>query len=180
MLQPRNLLRLRQCVSPVNIPSPLSHRHLSISRRAFQDNAKPSSAIFIPTVSVNAKPSFKQSPTSQPLAEDNKVYGSSSSHYSPSISIDNFLDIETRQLPQTGPLSGRSVSCRPGRVGTALVQLNKIVRENNIAGEHRKSQQRFKPSTARRMLRSKRHRIRFKQGIARLAEIVLKMRKKSY
>lgn len=178
MLQPRNLLRLRQYVSPVNTPSSFSCRHASFLRRAFQDNAKSSSAIFIPTVSANAKPSFKQSPTSQSLAEDNKVYGSSSDYYSPSISIDNFL--ETRQLPQTGPLSGRSVSCRPGRLGFALSQLNKIARDNNIVGERRKSDQRFKPSTARQMLRSKRHRIRFKQGIARLAEIVLKMRKKSY
>jgi hypothetical protein len=62
----------------------------------------------------------------------------------------------------------------------ALAQLNRIAQDNNIREENRKSRVRYKPSDARQMLRSKRHRIRFKQGVARLAEIVLQMRKKSY
>ena len=179
MLQPRNFLRCRQYVAPVNVLFPL-RRDISASRQVFQDNKNASKALFIPNTSAaNLKPSFKQSPSlsSQDKTLDNTVFGSKSS----TISIDNFYHVgRLSLLPQTGTLSGRTVSCSRGKVAAALSELGKIVRENNIQEEHRKSKQRYKPSTARRMLRSKRHRKRFKQGIARLVEIVLKMKKKSF
>lgn len=97
------------------------------------------------------------------------------------VSIDNFHQFEeARRLVQTGKLSGRTVSCPMGKMGMAFSTLNKIIKENGIREEFSNSRERLTPSEARRQLRAKRHRRRFKQGVARLANIVLRMRKKSY
>jgi hypothetical protein len=63
---------------------------------------------------------------------------------------------------------------------SALGKLRVITRDNKVQEEAQKARVRYKPSDARKMLRSKRHRIRFKQGVGRLAEIVLRMRRKSF
>jgi hypothetical protein len=175
MFHPRNLIRCRSYLSAVNVSLPVHIRNLSISQRVLQDSNKPSNAIFIPAAPTNSKPSFKQSPVSQTPTEEDNVYNSG-----PEFSMERALLHQAQKLPQTGPISGRSVSFRPGHMGSGIFKLNQIVRENDIVMENRKFRERYPPSTARRMLRSKRHRIRFKQGVARLVEIVLKMRKKSY
>jgi hypothetical protein len=173
MLQPRNLLCFRHCLSSLKVSSSLNKRTFSLSRRVLQDSTHP--ILFTPASSGTTKPTFKQSPISPSSTQDTTVLESSYA-----ITYHNFDTFEGASLVKTGPLSGRSIACRPGRVDMALSKLIRIARDNNIWEESRKHARRYKPSTARRMLRSKRHRIRFKQGVGRLAQIVLKMRKKSY
>jgi hypothetical protein len=176
MLQPRNLLCFRHYVSSLNVSSSLNKRTFSLSQQVFQDSTNlPHPILFTPASSGTTKPTFKQSPISPPSAQDTKVLESSYA-----ITYHNFDAFEGPSLVKTGPLSGRTVACHPGRVDLALSKLVRIARDNNIWEESRKHARRYKPSTARRILRSKRHRIRFKQGVGRLAQIVLKMRKKSY
>lgn len=174
MLQPRSYGRVQRCLSCINASIAVSRRPLSMSRRILQDAPPPRSSIFIPAA-PSTKTSFKDSPISHGIAEDDSVYNSPLK-----ITIDNVHEFEKSALPQTGPSSGRTVSCpRPGLVGPAMSKLNRILRENNVQQESR-SKERLKPSDARWQLRSKRHRIRFNQGIQRLVGIVLRMRKKSF
>lgn len=176
MLQPRNLLCFRHSLSSLNVSSSLNKRTFSLSRWMFQDSTNPSSPIFFtPASTGTTKPTFKQSPISPSSSQDTTILESSYD-----LTYQNFDTVEGRRLVKTGPLSGRTVTCRPGGVDKAISKLSRITRDNDILGESRKHMRRYKPSTARRMLRSKRHRIRFKQGVGRLAQIVLKMRKKSY
>jgi hypothetical protein len=179
MLQPRNLLCFRHSLSSLNVSSSLNKRAFSLSRWMFQDSTNPSSPIFFtPASTGTTKPTFKQSPISLSSSQDTTVL--ESSYPFTYDNFDNFNTVKGQSLVKTGPLSGRTVTCRPGGVDKAISKLSRITRDNDILGESRKHMRRYKPSTARRMLRSKRHRIRFKQGVGRLAQIVLKMRKKSY
>lgn len=81
---------------------------------------------------------------------------------------------------RTGKFSGRTLECPKGKAALALRTLRKIERENYIWEEFMASKERLKPHEARRKLKSKRHRIRFKQGISRLVGIVMRMRNKSF
>jgi len=166
MLQPRNLVLAQRCLSCIDPVVAVSRRFLSVSRRMLQDPPALRSSIFIPAAE-RARTSFKDSPIKPVLAED--------------IRIDNVREFEKSMLPQTGPNSGRTVSCRrPGEIGPALNKLNRILLDNRVRYESIKSQTRLKPSDARRQRRSKQHRVRFNQGISRLVGIVLQMRKKAY
>lgn len=172
MLPLRSVARIRQGTFCATSIPPLHKKHLSISRQLLQDQPKPQSKLFVPAPPPGTRPSFKDSPVS-PRA-DREIYTSKvkATPYG--------ARLEARVLPQTGRFSGRTVECKNGGLRMALVKLNRIARDNNIRGEALKARVRYKPSVARQRLRSKRHRIRFKQGVARLAEIVLRMRKKSY
>ena len=173
MLQPRYLLLFRQCTSCLRSSSNKSH--FSSYRALHQEKkSSPSSPFFIPAASVNPKPSFKDSPIKSVNSENSFLESTRQ------ITIDNFSEFDQKRFPQTGKYSGRTVSCQIGRFEQALSTLNKITRENRVAEEHKRSLVRYTPSRARQILRSGRHRIRFKQGVARLANIVLGMRKKSY
>ena len=173
MLQPRSLVLAQRCLSCVDPVVAVSRRFLSVSRRMLQDPLR--SSIFIPAAQ-STRTSFKDSPIKPVLAEDISVYNSPSR-----ITIDNVRQFEKSTLPQTGPNSGRTVSCRrPGEIGPALNKLNRILLDNRVRYESVKSQTRLKPSDARRQRRSKQHRVRFNQGISRLVGIVLQMRKKAY
>ena len=142
------------------------------------DNSTSQTAIFVPTAPSIGRTAFsKESPIKQPALE---CIDETPLPETPAVSIDNFLDFETRMPPQTGKLSGRTVSCPIGKMNMAFGTLNRIIRENKIREEWQASHERLKPSESRRKLRAKRHRIRFKQGVARLANIVLRMRKKNY
>jgi hypothetical protein len=174
MLQPRNFARL-QHVACADV-FVLNRRTFSIACRALrQPGSNSAKTIFSPTVSNTERTAFKHSPLKK---SGFQVVGMPAQN--PKLSIDNFLDYEARRLPQTGKLSGRSVSCPPGKINMALSTLNRIIKENGIVEEFRNSRERLPPNEARRKLRAKRHRIRFKQGISRLATIVLRMRKKCF
>ena len=180
MVQPRNFVRLRQCISSINLPSTFYKHPLSISRCLHQPgDSNPQNSIFIPTAPSTARTAFsRESPIKQPELDTFDETGSGGAQ---SVSIDNYHQFEeARRLAQTGKLSGRTVSCPMGKMGMAFSTLNKIIKENGIKEEFSNSRERLTPSEARRQLRSKRHRRRFKQGVARLANIVLRMRKKSY
>ena len=176
MLQPRCLLAVRKCASCCQFTPLATRQQFSIYRYLLEEQKpKPRSPYFLPTASVNTRPAFKDSPVKSISTEDSLL--ESPLH----ITVDNIERYEEKQkLPQTGKYSGRTVSCQIGRMGQALNILNKITRDNRVAEEWQRSRVHYPPSTARRMLRSRRHRIRFKQGVARLANIVLRMRKKSY
>lgn len=174
MLQPRNFSRLHQSIICAGVSGVLKRRTFSISPRPLrQPDSNSPSSMFYPRASNPGRTAFKNSPLkksdSQELLPQN-----------PKLSIDNFLDYEAKRFPQTGKLSGRTVSCPPGKINMALSTLNRIIRENGIIEEFRNSRERLPPNEARRKLRAKRHRIRFKQGISRLANIVLRMRRKCY
>ena len=178
MLQPRNLVRLRQCISYFEtLPSLINTPHFSTFRCLRQEN-KPQSPIFVPKAPSKGRTAFSiESPTKHAGVKD--IEGMPLPE-APQVSIDNYFKFETRRLPQTGKLSGRTVSCPMGRMNMAFATLNRIIRDNKIKEEWASRRERLKPSEALRKLRSKRHRIRFKQGVARLANIVLRMRKKNY
>jgi len=179
MLRPRNFVRLQQCISYINVPATLHNAPFSLSRCLRQQtNSNSQSTIFVPTTPSTERTSFsKESPLKQPALEGIEE---TSLPEPPAVSIDNYLDFEARMLPQTGKLSGRTVSCPTGKMNIALGQLSRILRENKVQQEWSSHHERLKPSEARRKLRAKRHRVRFKQGVARLANIVLRMRKKNY
>jgi hypothetical protein len=179
MLRPRNFVRLQQYMSYINIPTTLQNASFSLSRCVRQqNNSNSQSTIFVPTTPSTKRTSFsKESPLKQPALEGIEE---TPPPEIPAVSIDNYLDFETRMLPQTGKLSGRTVSCPTGKMNMALGQLSRILRENKVQQEWSSHHERLKPSEARRKLRAKRHRVRFKQGVARLANIVLRMRKKNY
>jgi hypothetical protein len=180
MMRPRDFVRLRQCVSYIHLPSAFYRSPLSISRCLLQPvDSNPQSSIFVPTAPATGRTAFsRESPIKQP--ELDTIDGTTSRETRP-VSIDNFDQFdEARRLEQTGKLSGRTVSCPMGKMGMAFSTLNKIIKENGIKEEFSNSRERLTPSEARRQLRAKRHRRRFKQGVARLANIVLRMRKKSY
>lgn len=172
-------LRLRNCISYINLPSTSSffqRTPFSVSRSLLQGNSSNTQrAIFVPSAPSTERTAFsKQSPIKQQGLEG------ISEASPPAVSIDNYSSFETQWLPETGKLSGRTVSCPIGRISPALYTLNRIIHENKIREEFHDSYERLKPSEARRRLRAKRHRRRFKQGVARLANIVLRMRKKNY
>ena len=173
MLALRSVARIRQCTFCATSMPPLHKKPLSISRQLLHDQPKPQSKLFVPAPPPGTRPSFKDSPVS-PTA-DRQIYTSKVE-----ATAYGGRRLEARVLPQTGRFSGRTVECKNGRLRVALTKLYRIARDNNIREEAFKARVRYKPSVARQRLRSKRHRIRFKQGVARLAEIVLRMRKKSY
>jgi hypothetical protein len=180
MIQPRNFVLIRQCVSYITLPSTFCRSPLSISRCLLQPvDSNSQSSIFVPTASTTGRTPFsRESPVKQP--ELDAIDGAASGE-TQRVSIDNFHQFEeARRLVQTGKLSGRTVSCPMGKMGMAFSTLNKIIKENGIKEEFSNSRERLTPSEARRQLRAKRHRRRFKQGVARLANIVLRMRKKSF
>ena len=180
MMQPRNFVRLRQYVPYINLPSTFSRSPLSISRYLLQPvESNQHNSIFVPPAPTTGRTAFsRESPIKQP--ELDTIDGTVSQE-TRSVSIDNFDQFEeARRLVQTGKLSGRTVSCPMGKMGMAFSTLNKIIKENGIREEFSNSRERLTPSEARRQLRAKRHRRRFKQGVARLANIVLRMRKKCY
>ena len=152
---------------------------MSISARTFeQTNSKAPSPIFVPTSTGSPRTAFsKESPIRQPELESLDAMPFQDV---PPVSIDNIAEIESRRLRQTGTLSGRTVSCPKGKMGMALRTLNKIIQENGIKEEFMSRGYRLPPGEVRRNLRAKWHRIRFKQGVARLVGIVLRMRKKCY
>ena len=176
MLQSRSLLRLWQ--HSFRNPSTLilRNRHVCTSRRILeQSDPNFQNSIFTPLPTLK-KPTFKDSPvkpTDSDLWKTNEP---------PTIkaTFDNLTKIENAQLSRTGKYSGRTVRCPKGKLNLALSSLNRIVRENGVREEFMESKERLPPHEARRKLRSKRHRIRFKQGIARLVGIVMRMRKKSF
>jgi hypothetical protein len=176
MLPPRSFSFLRQCLSCLRSISHIDQRPFSSYNLLLQESKpKPQGPFFVPKTPTDTAPSFKQSPIRSPTTENFLPESPKR------ITIENIPIIEqARVLPQTGKFSGRTVSCKAGQADRAFVILSQITKDNNIREEWEGSRVRYKPSTARRLLRSKRHRIRFKQGIARLVNIVLRMRKKSY
>jgi len=175
MLQPRSFLSLRRpCQSCPQFSPYISKRPFFLYHPLFQEGKppKPPTTYFIPAA-VNTTPSFRDSPIKSPTSN-------SFSNLPTAITIDNIGQLTRAQLPQTGKYTGRTVSCTIGRADLALATLNRISKDNRIQDEWQESKVRYKPSKARQLLRSKRHRIRFNQGIARLVNIVLQMRKKSY
>jgi hypothetical protein len=176
MLQPRSIIPWRQCFLISRLYSPHVHKPaFSTSRQLLAGGSSNSpSAIFVPAAPSGARPSFKDSPIRGPERGLGDPKNSQ-----PNLSIDNLSEYASRVLPQTGVTSGRSVSCAPGKLEVGLSMLKPIIRENNVADDSR-VRDRLPPHAARRNLQSKRHRRRFKQGIARLASIALRMRRRSY
>ena len=174
MLPLRSLVRIRQCTSCATTIPLLHKKYLSTSRQLLQDQPKRQSTVFVPAASTATRTPFKDSPISQ--SADRQVYDAGVNK----VSIDNYPKYEALVLPQTGKYSGRTVRCKPGNMKIALGRLRIITRENKVKEEALKARVRYKPSDARHRLRSQRHRIRFKQGVRRLAEIVLQMRRKSF
>ena len=173
MLQPRNIIPWRQCFLISRLYSPRVHKPaFSTSRQLLAGGSSNSqSAIFVPAAPSGARPSFKDSPIRGP----DRVLGDPKTSQ-PNLSIDNYA---SRVLPPTGVRSGRSVSCPQGKLAIGLSLLKRIIRDNQVSNDS-KVRERLPPHEARRNLQSKRHRRRFKQGIARLAGIALRMRRRSY
>jgi small subunit ribosomal protein MRP21 len=174
MFVARSFARLKPSVSP----SLLLNRTLYISPRLLQDDNPPSSTpnIFVPTPST-AKEPFRQSPIK------NEVYAPQTPQYRTENSVDDYASLQRireRLLVSTGPISGRTVECRRDRFGMALAQLARILKANNVRRESEKYKERNTPHTVREVRRSQNHRRRFAQGVARMANIVLRMRRKSY
>lgn len=176
MLQPRNIIPWRQRFLVSRLPSQRVPKFSFSTSRRLLDNGRSTSpsAIFVPAALSGAKPSFKDSPIRGP---DRGLGGPKPSQ--PNLSVDNLAEYASRILPQTGVTSGRSVSCPPGKLAVGLSLLGRIIRDNNVATES-KVRDRVPPHEARRILQSKRHRRRFRQGIARMAGIALRMRRRSY
>lgn len=176
MLQPRNIIPWRPRLLVPGLPlQRVPKFSFSISRWLLANGRSTSpSAIFVPAALSGGKPSFKDSPIRGP---DRGLGGPKPSQ--PNLSVDNLAEYASRILPQTGVTSGRSVSCPPGKLAIGLSLLGRIIRDNNVATES-KVRDRVPPHEARRILQSKRHRRRFRQGIARMAGIALRMRRRSY
>lgn len=165
-------MRLRQCLPCVKSPVAVNKNAFSVSRLILQDPPVPRSTMFIPST-TSTRVSFKDSPIGQAASQDGKP--------PTKFTIDNVEEFERGSLPRTGPTTGRTVLCKPGQFHLAHAKLNLILKEHGLTSSLSPTRQkRLKPSDARRVLRSKRHRTRFNQGIARLVGIVLRMRKKSY
>jgi len=177
MLQPRNLVRLRQCLPCVKFPVPVNKNPFSVSHRILQDPPVHRGPLFTPKPgSKHKRSSWNDSPLGTAVTEDDALYARRIN-----VTIDNVRALEKSSLPQTGPTSGRTVSCKPGQFHVANSKLSLILKDHGLFRDlHFAKQRRLKPSDARRELRSRRHRIRFNQGIARLVGIVLRMRKKAY
>jgi hypothetical protein len=175
MLRPQNLIRLRQCTSAINASSTLFQRSFSIYAQVQQqkNNLKSQSTFFIPMPSSGGKPKFNESPIESAEKHDTNAPTEVSPAFRP-------IDYPRQSVPLTGPVSGRSVACKIGRPERAFKELKYILKVNEIQNELAKRKERLPPGEARRELRSRRHRIRFKQGIARLVGIVMRMRKKSF
>jgi hypothetical protein len=175
MLQRRNIIPWRQCFLISCLYSPVHKLAFSTSRQLLAGGSSNSqSAIFVPAAPSGARPSFKDSPIRGP---DRGLGDPKTSQ--PNLSIDNLSEYASRVLPQTGVTSGRSVSCPKGRLEVGLSLLRPILRDNTVAEDSR-VRDRLPPHQARYILQSKRHRRRFKQGVARLAGIALRMRRRSY
>jgi len=176
MLQPRNNVPWRQCFLVHRLPlQRVSKLSFSASHRLFvEGSSNPRNPIFVPAAPSGGKHSFKDSPIRGP---DRGLGDPKPS--SPNLSVDNLAEYASRILPQTGVTSGRSVSCPPGKLGIGISMLSRIIRDNGIKAEFR-VKDRVPPHEARRLLQSKRHRRRFRQGIARLAGMALRMRRRSY
>ena len=158
---------------------PRFSRTLSTSPRLL-DGKDPSTtgAIFVPAASTT-KPSFRGSPVKDPEDIDTRP----STSRSPGGTVDKYGSLRQEQLrllSQTGPLSGRTVEVFWDRFGLGMAKLNRILRENQVIAESRTYSERYPPHEVRNMRKSKAHRRRFAQGVARLANIVLRMRRKSY
>jgi len=176
MLLPRNTISWRQYfLISRHPPQQVPKFSFSMSRRFLVNGgSNPPSARFVPAAPSGVKSSFKDSPIRSP---DRRLRDPKPSQ--PNLSVDNLAKYASRVLPQTGVTSGRSVSCPPGKLGVGLSLLSRIIRDNNVAAES-KVRDRVPPHEARRILQSKRHRRRFRQGIARMAGIALRMRRRSY
>jgi hypothetical protein len=170
---PRALVRLSQCALSAHRIS-TSHQFSSFRPLLLPPNE--SNFRYIPRTTEESRHQFKESPvnpSSNGILEDHTPIRKN-------ISVDNAAEMKTRRLAQTGKFSGRTVSCPKLQWPQALGKLNAILRDNQVSAEWNKSRVRLPPSEARRKLASKRHRIRFNQGVGRLVDIVLRMRKKSY
>jgi hypothetical protein len=176
MLQPRNIIPWRRSFLISHLYSPhVPKPAFSTSRQLLAGgSSNPQSAIFVPAAPSGARPSFKDSPIRGP---DRGLGDPKTSQ--PNLSVDNLSEYAFRVLPQTGVTSGRSVSCLKGRLEVGLSFLKPILRDNKVA-EGSRVRDRLPPHAARHILQSKRHRRRFKQGVARLAGIALRMRRRSY
>jgi hypothetical protein len=175
MLVARSFARLKPGVSPSLL---VFNRTLSTSPRLLQDDNLPSSTpnIFVPTPSTPKTP-FRDSP----IKDDHFV--PSTPAYRSRSSVEEYGKLQLvreRLLASTGPQSGRSVECKPGRFNMALASLTKILRVNEVRREADKYKERVTPHDVREKRRSRNHRRRFAQGVARMANIVLRMRRKSY
>jgi ribosomal protein S21 len=87
---------------------------------------------------------------------------------------------EFRLMPRTGPMSGRTVAVFRDRVGMGMARLNRILKANNVVNESKRYMERLPPHLVRNRKRAAAHRRRFAQGVARMAGIVLRMRRKSH
>jgi hypothetical protein len=176
MLQPGNIISWRQFFLVSRLYSPPVHKlAFSTSRELLASGSSNSpSATFVPAAPSGTRPSFKDSPIRRP---DRGLGDPKTSQ--PNLSIDNLSEYASRILPQTGVTSGRSVSCPPGKLRIGLSLLGRILKDNQVLRDS-KVRARLPPHEARRILQSTRHRRRFRQGIARLAGIALRMRRRSY
>jgi len=176
MLQPRSLLRLRQCMSPVAPIPPLLRSFTACGYVKQEDDSQEPSTFFVPQAS-NTRPTFRESPIKQ---SEHPEFGNKANGALPNMSIDNYGQYRTNVFPQTGKLSGRTVACDAGKMGQAISRLNRIIKENKILEEFRSRVERLPPSEVRRELRRKRHRIRFAQGVSRKVGMILRMKGKVY
>ena len=179
MLQTQHFLRRLQRPLSSNLWAK-QHRSQFSSFHRILAPEKPTSqsAIFVPQVQPEARGTFRESPLRR--SSSNPVDLSNPEKPQKNISIDNFTYYGTRILARTGPTSGRSVSCPPGRVRQAISALSKILRDNKVMEEFASYRHRLPPGEKKRQLRRERHRKRFSQGVSRLAGIVMQMRKKRY
>ena len=155
-------------------------RTLSASSRLLKgkDPSK-TGTIFVPAVSKPKPSSFRASPVKD--KQDIDSPSPTSRRLAGTIDAYGRLRLEQlRLLSQTGPLSGRTVEVFRDRFGLGLAKLNRILRENRVIAESKTYSERYPPHEVRNMRKSKAHRRRFAQGVARLANIVLRMRRKSY
>jgi len=168
----RQQLTFRQCL-------PRFSRTLSVSPRLLEGkDPSTTGAIFVPAASTT-KASFRSSPVKDPEDIDTRPTTSRSL----GGTVEKYADLRRQQLrllSQTGPLSGRTVEVFGDRFGLGMAKLNRILRENQVLAESRTFSERYPPHEVKNMRRSKAHRRRFAQGVARLANIVLRMRRKAY
>jgi hypothetical protein len=171
MLRPRNFAPLQRCPRLPRLPQ---KAHFSVTRCLRQPSATSYPTIFVPKSASSERPSFRDSPIAQLLNQPRrqKVVQNPAEHR-----VANPI-LEQHAFPQTGPLSGRSVTCRSGRYQDGFRKLNSISKENRIVEHYKQTVERIQPAEARRLLKSKRHRVRFSQGIGRLVGLALRMRNK--
>jgi ribosomal protein L16/L10AE len=172
MLQTRGFVRH---VTP--IVTSLPHGAFSTCRRALDEKPANDKS---PTISFVPKPSKV---SSTPFTESSRGLQSIGSRVKTAgMTMEQAIDqTQQRYLVQTGTRSGRTVEVR-STVSAAMSELTKILNESGVTPRTTKPHlnRRLPPNEVLRQKRQQRHRRRFRQGMGRFVELVLRMRRKTY